>query len=526
MEVESFLQHCQERQIHLRMENGELRYRAVKGAMTDAISTELKRHKSKIISYLNDREVANFNSTFQLTPASSDERGLLFDRVAWIDYAARRMENAMANIPHIVIRVADSIRVDILVKSIDALLERHDVLSSVIEMSEGNLYLARRAKQKPAFQAFVAEADTPQQREQEAMQIANEWVWKEYDLDSGPLYRVFLIRLSESDHILGVGLHHAIGDGLSIGILFNELLVIYGSLLADVVPPLPVLRMQYMDYLTSMNGWLASAAGKEHLLYWVRHLKSAPVTHLLPSYREPAGPANETMSAEETIAFDSTVSDGLKNAAAKLKTTPFTLLLVAQKVALWRMTAQTELVIVVIKTGRTHRDMQTMIGNFAAEVAYKTSLAGNPTLSEIVDRLNQTIVEAENHQPIPFDLIRQQLSKEGMEFTAPVVGYLPSPPTPAQEAAGPRRLRFPLPAPLNSFPGTYGIQFRDSPDGIQGTLVYRKDFYQETAILEYLNHLRLVVQTLTITPDVTIQELPAGSREREIDMEAKRHRGR
>jgi hypothetical protein len=331
MEIDLFLESCQQHGIQLHAEKGELSYRAQKGAMTEEILTALKNRKAEILHYLT--HAADIKTRFLLRSTCQD-RALLYDRVIWKDYPTRIMDLGVANGTHIVMRISGEINTDTMLDSIRAIIERHDVLNCTIEISEGNLYLVRRPKQPPCFQEVIIKGETIEQREMEAMRIANDLVWQEYDLDSGPLYRIFLLKLSLTDQILGVGLHHSIGDGFSIGSLFNEIGIFYGSIVTRNPSPLPPVLFQYMDYLNSMEAWLQSPTGDDYIRYWVDHLKSSPETHLLPMDRLPLIRSNAGPASQELIFFNSDVALGLKSLAAQLRTTVFRVLLSAYKAAI------------------------------------------------------------------------------------------------------------------------------------------------------------------------------------------------
>ena len=59
------------------------------------------------------------------------------------------------------------------------------------------------------------------------------WVAKHtqtpFDLASGPLLRVCLLRFTETDQVLLFNLHSIIADGWSIRVLLRELSVLYGA---------------------------------------------------------------------------------------------------------------------------------------------------------------------------------------------------------------------------------------------------------------------------------------------------------
>jgi len=416
------------------------------------------------------------------------------------------MDLGVANGTHIVLRILDEIKTDIFLESIKTMLDRHEVLNTAIEISNGNLYLVCRPKLPPIFEEIIIQGETTEQREKEAMRIANDLVWKRYDLDSGPLYRMFLIKISMNDCILGVGLHHSIGDGLSIGTFLGEIGLLYSLCLTKNPTSLPPVRFQYMDYLTSMETWLKSFTGIEYIKYWVNHLKSVPETHLLPSNKLPLIRPNLGPASQESISFNPDVAQGLKALAAHLKTTAFSLLLASYKVAIWKMTGQGEVAIVVARSKRDNADLQAMIGNFATEFVYKTSLEGNLSFKEIVEHLTQTMINAEAYQPVPLEFVRRQLEREGINFTAPIIDYMPGMERP-QTDSRPPQIRFPPPPRSNDFPGPYGIRLRDSLNGIDGSIMYREDLYEKSTIHSFLDHFHKIVTTVINAPETKLHDL-------------------
>ena len=64
----------------------------------------------------------------------------------------------------------------------------------------------------------------------------------------GPLVRARLLRLGTQEHIAILTMHHAVGDGWSIGTLVSELSALYRSFVLGETSPLPELAIQYADY--------------------------------------------------------------------------------------------------------------------------------------------------------------------------------------------------------------------------------------------------------------------------------------
>ena len=479
------LDHYRQRGINLHVKNGELGYRAAKGAMTKEIASSVLTRKNDILRHLTHVE----ESRFRITAASADSAPL-FNRFLWKDYSNRVMDVSSANAPHIVMRCTGEILTDSLLRSVELLLERHDVLNSSIETANGNLYLVRNAKKPVAFREIMITEKTASDSEDEAYHIANEMVWEEYDLDNGPLYRVFLIRISAIEYILGVALHHAIGDMISIGIMFQELFSIYGSVVSGTPLQLSPTRLRYMDYLASMESWSISAACEEYIRYWKYKLKSTPVTDLLPEGKRFLDGTGAESTAEIKLQLDAEASRALKNIAVQLKTTLFTVLLGIYKIAIHRITGQDELVVVALHAGRLDAGFQNAIGDFALEVAYKTCLAGNPDFTEVTGRIMRAMNEANSHQPVPLDWIRRALAREEVSFCAPGINFMSGNIDNTQNPLKPRQLNFIPPGVrhgCHGFPVSCAMEFRDGDGVIKGSMVYRNDLYDESTINAFMN---------------------------------------
>jgi len=485
MDAVSLLDHCRRLGINLHVKNGELSYRASKGAMTEEVISAVRARKNDILDYLMRLD----GSRFHIADGSAN-RAQLFNRFLWKDYSSRIMDVSSANAPHIVMRCTGEMLTDALLRSIELLIERHDVLNSSIETADGNLHLVCNTKKPVAFREIMVAGETTGDIENAAYHIANDLVWEEYDLDNGPLYRVFLIRLTADEYILGVALHHAIGDLISIGIMFQELFSIYGSVMRGTALRVPPTRLRYMDYLASMESWSVSAACEEHIRYWKYKLKSTPVTGLLPKDVHPLDGTVSESTAETKFQLDAGTSRDLKKIAVQLKTTLFTVLLAVYKIALRRMTGQEELVVVALHAGRLDSGFQNAIGDFALEVAYKTCFTGNPDFTEVVGRIIRAMNEADLHQPVPLDWVRRALSQDGVSFCAPGINFIPGVAGHTQNPLAPRQLSFALPGAkhgCHGFPVSCAMEFREGDGVVKGSIVYRNGLYEESTIREFMD---------------------------------------
>ena len=105
---------------------------------------------------------------------------------------------------------------------------------------------------------------------------------KPFDLKHAPLLRVGLVKLSETRHALLIDMHHIISDGVSIGVIVNELAKLYrGESLEPV-------RVQYKDFAAWQNRFIENGAMKKQEEYWIDTFSDEiPVLNMPLDYLRP-----------------------------------------------------------------------------------------------------------------------------------------------------------------------------------------------------------------------------------------------
>ena len=119
-----------------------------------------------------------------------------------------------------------------------------------------------------------------QEREEELNRIAKSEALRPFDLGTGPLLRVRLLRLAPREHVLLVTTHHIVFDGWSGTVLVREFSLLYEAFVRGKPSPLPDLEIQYADFAAWERSWLQGPVLDEHLSYWRRQLADLPALDL------------------------------------------------------------------------------------------------------------------------------------------------------------------------------------------------------------------------------------------------------
>ncbi|MBS9438350.1 amino acid adenylation domain-containing protein [Photorhabdus noenieputensis] len=225
-----------------------------------------------------------------------------------------------------------------------------------------------------------------------------------FDLARGPLIRPALVQLANDDYLFLLILHHIVSDGWSFGILKSELSALYSACLNQQPDPLPPLAIQYPDYAAWQRQWLSAERVGAQSDYWRTILADAPVLLDLPTDRP--RPAEQSFAGNLLpINLDAELTQSLKRLSEQQGVTLFMTLLAAWATVLSRLSGQEDLVIGTPSAGRGRQEVESLIGFFVNTLALRIDLSGEPNMIELLARVRQTALTAQEHQDLPFEQV-------------------------------------------------------------------------------------------------------------------------
>ncbi|WP_218187542.1 non-ribosomal peptide synthetase [Pseudomonas sp. SHC52] len=230
-----------------------------------------------------------------------------------------------------------------------------------------------------------------------------------FDLSEGPLLRVWLARLGAHRHVLHVTLHHIIADGWSIGVLIDELSVLYKAFHGNAPDSLAPLAIQYADYAAWQREWLAGERGARQLAYWLDHLREAPERVDLPTDR-PRPPRQDFAGARLEVALDEPTASALKALGRRHGTSLYMTLLAAWAVVVARLSGQARVVIGTPVANRTRSEVEPLIGFFVNTQALCVDLSGAPQVGQLLAQVREHALQAQAHQDVPFEHVVEALN--------------------------------------------------------------------------------------------------------------------
>lgn len=187
------------------------------------------------------------------------------------------------------LRLTGTLNVEALSRACDGIIARHATLRARFSAPGGQpAQTLDPAGPVPIRRIDLSSLD-PAAAGTECDRIYREEAARGFDLARDLLLRLILVRLSAEDHLLIFSHHHIASDGLSIGILLEELAAGYAAHVRGETPALPALALDYADLAAWQRRRMAAGGLAASLDYWRRQLADAPPPwHRVPTRRHTA----------------------------------------------------------------------------------------------------------------------------------------------------------------------------------------------------------------------------------------------
>jgi amino acid adenylation domain-containing protein len=345
-------------------------------------------------------------------------------------------------------------------------------------------------------------------REAAMRALLGEEAQRPFDLLCGPLLRLRLVRLAETEHLLMITLHHIVADGWSMGVLLREVAALYEAFSEGRLSPLPALPVQYADFAVWQRSWLQGAVLEAQLAYWKRQLAGAPAVLELPL--DHPRPALQTFrGATRPIALPSALSDGVRELGRSEGVTPFMALLAAWTVLLGRHARQEDVVLGMPTAGRNRRELEDLIGFFVNTLVLRTDLSGAPAFCDVLERVRATVLDALAHQDLPFERLVEELVPERDLSRSPLFQVLFAlQNAPVGNLSVPRLSLQPVAVDSRSAKLDLTFTLGEGPSGFSGTLEHNVDLFDSATAERLLARFVALLEGAVAEPGRALPDLP------------------
>jgi amino acid adenylation domain-containing protein len=448
------------------------------------------------------------DETIERIPEAQKQRGLP------LSFSQQRLwflkqydpESSFYNVPAAV-RLKGKLDLAALHRCLNEIVARHESLRTTFITDGGNVQQVVAPPATVSFPLIDLTDWREEERELEMVRLAKEEAMRNFNLETGPLARFSLIRLTGEDHVMLLTMHHIISDGWSIKVFVQELGALFGALSAGreaLLPPLPV---QYVDFAVWQRKWFQGEVMQQQLAYWKERLQNLTTLELATDFTRP--PVETFRGAKEYFTFGKELTQNLRGLCQNTQATLFMILLSGFKILLAKYSNQTDIVVGTPIANRRRREVEDLIGFFVNTLVLRADLSGDPAFTEVLERVKNRAMEAYANQDIPFEMLVDELGLERDLSRNPVFQVmfaLQNQDVPELELPNLSIRRIEIDTESAMF--DIWLSMREYSDNIAIVCEYNTDLFRKETIRRMVGHLQVILETVCQNPAARLSKIP------------------
>jgi amino acid adenylation domain-containing protein len=389
-------------------------------------------------------------------------------------------------------------------RSLEELLHRHEALRSAFSSHDGK----PAQSVLPPWKIFLETTDLSgapsEARADDLRRRCAEEARRPFDIVRGPLLRCCLFRLSATEHVLLLAMHHLIYDGWSAAVLYRELASIYDAFRQGRPSPLPPLPLQYADYASWQQSQLDDSSLARSIAYWRSELSNPLERAELPLDRpRPAIQSHE--GAIVTKVLSEALTGRIRELARTERATLFMTLLSALQCLVSRMTDSHDVIVGCPVMGRTRPELELLIGFFVNTLAIRLRLEDRSTFREALARTRDRVTAALDHSDLAFERLVDELSLSRDLSRSPlfdVFFQMRPPPSSATERGDVSLTPFEFDSGVSRF--DLNVDATDAGGRIHFRFEYDTRLFDRESVAGWADRLELLLERVTENPDAPL----------------------
>ena len=290
-----------------------------------------------------------------------------------------------------------------LISAVRAVVGRHEALRAVFALDGST----QRFLPANRIEIAVPEVDLRGKSAGDIVAYRNSITDQVFALDQGPLVRFRLLTLSDQQHELLIVAHHAVCDGWSFGVLYEDILAHYRRAvgLGGELPPVTPFR----TYVDRQSLPQVRQARTEDTQYWVGRLKSLPPTLKLPADLRDSDRSLESHTT--SLAVPAALNTRLLAFCRELRLTPNVLFFAAYRDVLFRLSAQEAFCIGTPIAGQAASDLPGLVGHGVHFLPLPCEATAEITIGQYLIANRSLILDSLDHRQTTLSHILHNMPK-------------------------------------------------------------------------------------------------------------------
>ena len=387
--------------------------------------------------------------------------------------------------------------------AIQELVKRHEALRTTF-IAEGNYQQIAPASQMDVPLLDFSSASASEREAQLSDWLAKEAQWP-FHLETGPLIRMHIVRLEKDHHLLALTLHHIIADGWSVGILLKEFSELYSATSQGLTPRLP-LPMKYSEYVQRQVDLKNSKEMEAAETYWLAQF-AGPISPLELPLDRPRPAIQTYTAARQHLLIENSLTKSLNLLSGQQNCSLFTTLFAAFNLLLSRLSGQKEVVVAIPAVGQLYAENPQLVGYCVNLLPVRTHLIGEHTFTDYLAYQRKLLLDAQEHHIYPFITLVEKLKLPRDPSRMPLISASFN-----LDRGG--ELQFfgleveSVVNPSKASQYDIVLNVTQVAAGLELEWTYNTDLFGDATIKRWLGHYRTVVESIVLTPQQRISDVP------------------
>ena len=396
---------------------------------------------------------------------------------------------------------------DVFNKSIELLFNRHNIMFSTFKTRDGKPYCEIVPGPVKIELIDYSGPGSGASRDRIFSFIGSE-SRKWFNIETGPLFRLYLLKGDDSAYYFHTTIHHLIFDGWSWGVFVRDFNKIYSCLSKNVDIELDPLNFHHYDYALWQESSANMPAEEKLSKFWINYLKDCPGSLDFPYDRvnkdTPTGYGEKVY-----LKIPAKYTAGLKGISKSENSTLFVTLVSAFGVLLSKYSGSNDICIGSPVGNRPQTRLENIFGMFVNTIALRLKIEQGLPFNKLVAETRNSVIDAISNQELPFEKVVEAVKPYRSFNTNPLFqvcfawqNNLSIP----MEVGGARGERITVDEGISPFNLTFYMW--ENGDLIEGEIEYNIDILDRDTIVRLRENFLTLIGKITEQPEVIVSSLP------------------
>lgn len=314
-------------------------------------------------------------------------------------------EASLAYNESVSLRLRGKLDVGALQGAVQDVVDAHEALRSTISGDGQEMFVAETV----TLDIPVIDLSARAQAEQTAAIAAatDRVVRTKFDLDTGPLIRAEVLKLSAEDHVLVLTAHHIVCDGWSFGVIVRDLAAFYAARLGAGTPP--GAGDSFAEYAQQELAHEGSPEQQADEAFWLSKFSGSVPTLDLPTDR-PRKAWRSFASRRLDLLLDSELTAQVRRWGAKQGAGLPATLTGTFAAVLQRISGAASVVVGMPAAGQSVAGQQRLVGHGVNLLPLRFEIDPKKSIAALIGEAKAVVLDAYDHQRYTFGTLLQKLT--------------------------------------------------------------------------------------------------------------------